>query len=243
MYQPPDANNASPYSQSIAASKMSSKHTAYSESSPQATEAKSEPRPTPEQARAARARRRKRMLRRSNCGNSGVDVHAQGKFRSDTAQEPLTTRVCGLLAKCGEESLDLNEVAKEVGANKRRVYDVKIVLEALGQVAMASRGRIKRCGEWEGAVEEEEGEGEERTRIERELRRVDAEIEKCVERLQQNSKSECYISEKLVQSLAGELEENLLAVTIWPEEESGAAGSDEWSNADKYLLAKIEAEK
>lgn len=206
---------------------------------PQVVEDEGFPRPTPEQARATRARRRERRNRALRNNNRDGNSRTRGKFRSDTAQEPLTTRMCSVLAKCGDNSVDLNEMAEQVGADKRRVYDVKLVLEVMNQVVMASRGRIKR--QIDGSEKVEEERMAKRCRIEEELKGVDAEIEKGVEMLRQGEGKDCCITRKLVESIAGgKLKGHVVAVSLLVNLQSDSAGREGCSCESVYLSVNLD---
>lgn len=198
-----------------------------------------QPHSAPEQARATRAHRRelrKCALRRNNCGRH---LQTRGKFRSDTAQEPLTTRVCGVLAKCGDSSVDLNDVAKQVGADKRRVYDVKLVLEAMDQVVMASRGRIRQ--RIDGCKDSEEERWAKRIRIKEELEEVDVETERGIEELKRGEGKDCCITEKLVSSVArGKLKGNVVIVSLQTYSQLESPKQEGCSREEVYLSVDLD---
>ncbi|XP_040910143.1 transcription factor E2F3 [Toxotes jaculatrix] len=102
------------------------------------------------------------------------------KSRYDTSLGFLTRRFADMLSRSSDGVLDLNIVAQELNAPKRRVYDVTNVLEGIQLIKKKSKNNI----EWLGGQLIAHGTEELRALIEQE-RKLDELIESCTRQVHQ----------------------------------------------------------
>jgi transcription factor E2F3 len=68
------------------------------------------------------------------------------KTRLENSLGELTRKFIQLIQEAPEQSVDLNEAAKVLGVQKRRIYDITNVLEGIGLIQKSIKNKIK----WRG---------------------------------------------------------------------------------------------
>lgn len=63
--------------------------------------------------------------------------------RNESSLAVLTKKFLELLKFCPEGKIDLNETAKSLKVQKRRIYDITNVLEGIGLIKKFSKNKIQ----------------------------------------------------------------------------------------------------
>ena len=71
---------------------------------------------------------------------------AAGRTRQDNSLGELTRKFIALIQESENKSVDLNEAAKKLEVQKRRIYDITNVLEGIGLVEKTIKNNIR----WKG---------------------------------------------------------------------------------------------
>ena len=77
-----------------------------------------------------------------------------GKTRIENSLGELTRKFISLIQDAPEQKVDLNDAAKILGVQKRRIYDITNVLEGIGLIEKSIKNKIKWRG-LKGAVARE----------------------------------------------------------------------------------------
>eukprot|EP01116_Phalansterium_solitarium_P011363 TRINITY_DN2700_c0_g2_i4.p1 TRINITY_DN2700_c0_g2~~TRINITY_DN2700_c0_g2_i4.p1 ORF type:complete len:476 (-),score=91.87 TRINITY_DN2700_c0_g2_i4:210-1637(-) len=88
---------------------------------------------------------RKRKGQDSDDSESDEDVEHKSRF--DSSLGVLTKKFISLIRRQGEGTLDLNDAAKQLGVQKRRIYDITNVLEGINLISKNSKNQIQ----WKGS--------------------------------------------------------------------------------------------
>lgn len=81
-----------------------------------------------------------------DAANDGDGVDDNKLSRAENSLSLLTTRFLDLLHKAPNNMIDLNEAARILETQKRRVYDITNVLEGIGLIEKQSKNTVKwRC--------------------------------------------------------------------------------------------------
>jgi transcription factor E2F3 len=71
---------------------------------------------------------------------------AAGRTRQDNSLGELTRKFIALIQESENKSVDLNEAAKKLEVQKRRIYDITNVLEGIGLIEKTIKNKIR----WKG---------------------------------------------------------------------------------------------
>ncbi|XP_059206046.1 transcription factor E2F3 [Centropristis striata] len=134
------------------------------------------------------------------------------KSRFDTSLGFLTRRFADLLSRSAEGVLDLNHVAQQLNAPKRRVYDVTNVLEGIQLIKKKSKNVI----EWLGGQVNVELDQELKALVEEETR-LDELIQSCTRQVHQmcenqNSQRFAYLTYEDVQRIPSLKEQTVIVI-------------------------------
>ena len=76
----------------------------------------------------------------------GVDDSTRAALRQDNSLGELTKKFIKLIQDSNNKTVDLNEAAKKLNVQKRRIYDITNVLEGIGLIEKTVKNKIK----WKG---------------------------------------------------------------------------------------------
>ena len=79
-------------------------------------------------------------------GNS-IEVQSKVKERQESSLGELTKKFLCLLKNSRDECIDLNDAAKKLQVQKRRIYDITNVLEGVGFIEKSGKSGVKWKGE------------------------------------------------------------------------------------------------
>lgn len=82
-------------------------------------------------------------------GESSSAAKDKSKGRHDNSLSVLTKKFIYLIKNAPNLTIDLNEAVKELGVQKRRIYDITNVLEGIGYIEKAHKNKIRWVGNTE----------------------------------------------------------------------------------------------
>lgn len=120
-----------------------------------------------------------------------VRMGADGKpvSRYDSSLGKLTRKFIGLIQGSPDGVVDLNEAAKKLEVQKRRIYDITNVLEGIGLIEKKSKNNIQWMGPHDFASEEEKDKVDSLKEEIVELKQRETEVDERIKQMQANIKS------------------------------------------------------
>ena len=76
----------------------------------------------------------------------GENLQANQQQRLENSLVELTKKFIDIISNGPDQSVDLNDLAKYLNVQKRRIYDITNVLEGIGLVEKTFKNKIKWCG-------------------------------------------------------------------------------------------------
>ena len=73
---------------------------------------------------------------------------ATSKNRHENSLSEITAKFITLIKSTKDQCIDLNEAASELKVQKRRIYDIRNVLEGIGLIEKSFKNKVK----WKGIL-------------------------------------------------------------------------------------------